>query len=88
MITDACFFLASAQFPVVSGWVDLEFEDPWSLPGFLHLTVLSSLCTDSKHGELRVLRALQSLTKEKERFKPAMALGTSRRFLVQPVLKH
>ena len=68
-----------------AGWVDLEFEEPWSQPGFLHLTVLSGMCASRElGGPMRVLKALQGLLKDRERAKPALALGQTRRCLIQP----
>jgi hypothetical protein len=66
--------------------VDIEFEEPWSQPGFLQLTVISGMCT-SQLGQMRVLKALQGLRRDREQGKPTLALGGTRRCLIQPVVK-
>jgi hypothetical protein len=75
-------------FVLSSGWVDIEFEEAWSQPGFVHMTVIASVDAGSlEPSEVRVLKTLQGLVRTTARAKPVMAMGSSRRFLIQPVVK-
>jgi hypothetical protein len=76
------------SFALPSGWVDIEFEEAWSQPGFIHMTVISSIDSGSlEPSEVRVLKTLQGLVRTAARARPVMAMGSSRRFLIQPVVK-
>uniref|UniRef100_A0A7S0QW37 Integrator complex subunit 4 n=1 Tax=Cryptomonas curvata TaxID=233186 RepID=A0A7S0QW37_9CRYP len=73
---------------IVSGWVDIEFEEAWSQAGFVHMTVIASVDAGTlEPSEVRVLKTLQGLAGTTARAKPVMAMGSSRRFLIQPVVK-
>jgi hypothetical protein len=73
---------------VFTGWVDLEFEEAWSQPGFVHMTVIASIDAGSlEPPEVRVLKTLQGLVKSSALARPVMAIGSSRRYLIQPVVK-
>lgn len=71
----------------LSGWVDIEFEEPWSQPGFLQMTVISGLYATCEQSHVKVLKAFQGLLKDNTRVKPTLALSPSRRCLIQPVVK-
>jgi hypothetical protein len=72
--------------PGSTGWIDLEFGEPWSQPGFLTMTVI--VAPDGlSDQETRVVKTLHGFLKDRLHNIPAFAMGGQRRYLIQPVSK-